>query len=169
MKTPPHGISVVIVTFIIAMIMMLLPLPDFLVWWRPNWLLMVLIYWTMALPHRVGILTGWSVGLMTDVALGSVLGVHGLTMAVIAYLIILLTNRLRLFPLWKQSAIIALMVGLDLVMNLWIQNFISMRAHESMYWLPIISSAFFWPWYFSYSKRSTPIFECTLVEQILRL
>jgi len=148
MKTPQHGLFVVILTFIIAMIMMLLPLPDFLVWWRPNWLLMVLIYWTMAIPHRIGIFTGWVVGLMTDVALGSSLGVHGLTMAVIAYLILLLTNRLRLFPLWKQSAIIALMVGLDLVMNLWLQNFISMRARESMYWLPIISSAFFWPWIF---------------------
>jgi len=148
MKTPQHGNTTIIVSFIVAMLMMLLPLPDVLVWWRPNWILMVLIYWTMALPHRVGILVGWGLGLMTDVALGSVLGVHGLTMAVIAYLILLLTNRLRLFPLWKQSAIIALMVGLDLVLSLWIQNFISMRVRQPMYWLPILSSAFFWPWIF---------------------
>ncbi len=128
--------------------MMLFPLPDFLVWWRPNWLLMVVIYWTMALPHRIGIVVAWVLGLITDVALGSVLGVHGLSMAIIAYLILLLTNRLRLFPLWKQSAVVGLMVGLDLVLSLWIQNFITSQPRSGMYWLPIISSTFFWPWIF---------------------
>ena len=127
---------------------MLLPLPDFLIWWRPNWSLMLLIYWTMALPHRIGILAGWMLGIITDVALGSVLGVHGLSFAIIAYVIILTTKRLRLFPLWQQSAVVGLMVGLDLVLSLWIQNFIAAQPKSGMYWLPIISSTFFWPWIF---------------------
>ena len=143
-----NGTLVIIVSFIVAIVLMLLPLPDFLVWWRPNWSLMILIYWTMALPHRIGILAGWTLGIITDVALGSVLGVHGLSLAIIAYLIILLTNRLRLFPLWQQSAIVGLMVGLDLVLSLWIQNFIVTQPRTAMYWLPIISSIFFWPWIF---------------------
>ena len=109
---------------------------------------MVLIYWTMALPHRIGILTAWFLGIMTDVALGSVLGVHGLSMAVIAYLILVLNRRLRLFPLWKQSFIVGLMVGLDLVISLWLQNFISTQPRHAMYWMPILSSTFFWPWLF---------------------
>lgn len=146
--TNTGGMSTVIVSFIVAMILLLFPLPDYLVWWRPNWLLMVLIYWTMALPHRIGILTAWFLGIMTDVALGSVLGVHGLSMAIIAYLILVLNRRLRLFPLWKQSFIVGLMVGLDLVISLWLQNFISTQPRHAMYWLPIISSTFFWPWLF---------------------
>ena len=143
-----NGIITVLISFIVAMILLLLPLPDYLTWWRPNWLLMVLIYWCMALPHRIGILTGWILGIMTDVALGSVLGVHGLSMAVITYLILILNRRLRLFPLWKQSFIVGLMVGLDLVISLWLQNFISTQPRHAMYWLPIISSTFFWPWLF---------------------
>ena len=144
----PRGMFTVIISFIVAIILMLFPLPDFLIWWRPSWVLMALIYWTMALPHRIGILTGWMLGIITDVALGSVLGVHGLSMAIIAYLILLLNNRLRLFPLWKQSFIIGLMVGLDLVLSLWVQNFISTQPRHAVYWLPIISSTFFWPWLF---------------------
>ncbi len=146
--TSANGIFTIIASFIVAMVLLLFPLPDYLVWWRPNWLLMVLIYWTMALPHRIGILTGWFLGIMTDVALGSVLGVHGLSMAVIAYLILVLNRRLRLFPLWKQSFIVGLMVGLDLVISLWLQNFISTQPRHAMYWLPILSSTFFWPWLF---------------------
>jgi len=146
--TKPNATYVIIISFVIATIMMLFPFPDFLVWWRPNWLLMVLIYWTIALPHRIGIIVGWSLGIVSDVALDSVLGIHGLSFAFIAYLILIMTNRLRLFPLWKQSAIVALMVGFDLVISLWIQSFIVTQPKFASYWLPIISSAFLWPWLF---------------------
>ncbi|PCJ47833.1 MAG: rod shape-determining protein MreD [Gammaproteobacteria bacterium] len=148
MITTTNASYVIIISFVIATVMMLFPLPDFLIWWRPNWLLMVFIYWIIALPHRIGIVTGWMLGIISDVTLGSVLGVHGLTFALIAYLILIMTNRLRLFPLWKQSAIIALMVAFDLVLSLWIQNFIETQPRPATYWLPIISSAFLWPWIF---------------------
>ena len=146
--TPSRGMFIIVVTFLLAIVLLLFPLPDFLIWWRPNWVLMVLIYWTLALPHRIGIFAAWTLGVITDVALSSVLGVHGLAMAIVAYLILLLNKRLRLFPLWKQSIIVGLMVGLDLVMSLWLQNFISTQPRHAMYWLPIISSIFFWPWVF---------------------
>jgi len=143
-----RGMFVVTISFIIAIGLLLFPLPDFLLWWRPNWVLMVLIYWTMALPHRVGIITGWVLGIITDVALGSVLGVHGLSMAFIAYVILMICKRLRLFPFWKQALIVGLMIGYDLVLSLWIQNFISTQPQHSSYWLPIISSIIIWPWLF---------------------
>ncbi len=143
-----RGMFVVTISFIIAIGLLLFPLPDFLLWWRPNWVLMVLIYWTMALPHRVGIITGWVLGIITDVALGSVLGVHGLSMAFIAYVILMICKRLRLFPFWKQALIVGLMIGLDLVLSLWLQNFISTQPRHSSYWLPIISSIIIWPWLF---------------------
>ena len=143
-----HGTYMIVLSFIVAILLTLLPLPDALVWWRPNWILMVLIYWIMALPHRIGIIAGWFLGLITDLAFDAVLGVHAMSVAIIAYLILILTNRLRLFPLWKQALIVGLMVGLDLVLSLWIQNFISTQPRHLMYWLPIISSTFFWPWVF---------------------
>ena len=146
--TPSKGMFIIVISFMVAIGLLLFPLPDFLIWWRPNWVLMVVIYWTLALPHRIGIFAAWVLGIITDVALSSVLGVHGLTMAIVAYLILLLNKRLRLFPLWKQSIIVGLMVGLDLVLSLWLQNFISTQPRHAMYWLPIISSIFFWPWIF---------------------
>jgi len=140
-----NGMLTIIITFIIAIALLLFPLPDYLIWWRPNLVLMVLIYWVMALPHKIGILSAWILGIITDVTLGSVLGVHGISMAIVAYLIFVLSNRLRLFPLWQQALTISLMVGLDLVLSLWIQNFISTQPRYGEYWLPIISSIFIWP------------------------
>jgi rod shape-determining protein MreD len=38
-------------------VLAVLPMSRALAWWRPEWLLLVLVYWTMALPHRVGLFT----------------------------------------------------------------------------------------------------------------
>ncbi len=141
----PNGMFTIIVSFIIAIALLLFPLPDYLLWWRPNLVLMTLIYWTMTLPHKIGIFSGWFLGIITDVSLGSILGVHGVSMAVIAYIILVLSNRIRLFPLWQQALTISLMVGLDLVLSLWIQKFISTQPRYGEYWLPIFSSIFIWP------------------------
>ena len=146
--TSANSTYIIFISFLIAIVLMIFPLPDFLIWWRPSWLLMVVIYWTIALPHRVGIVAAWLLGIIADVALSSVLGIHGLTFALISYLILVMTNRLRLFPLWKQSAIVGLMVGFDLVLNLWIQNFFETQPKHGAYWLPIITSTLVWPWLF---------------------
>ena len=44
----------------------LLPLPAWLLPARPEWVALFLIYWTIALPHRVGILTGLGLGIMLN-------------------------------------------------------------------------------------------------------
>lgn len=139
------GTLMLITTFIIGLFLEILPLPDIVEWWRPSWMLMTIIYWTMALPSRVGIIWAWIFGLIIDVSLGTHLGVHGCTYAITAYLVLSLSNRLRLFTLWQQSLFVALLVGFDLVVSLWIENFIEYRYRPATYWLPMISSALIWP------------------------
>ena len=139
------GTLMLITTFIIGMFLEILPLPEMLEWWRPSFLLMTVIYWTMALPTRIGIIWAWIAGLIMDVSLGTYLGVHGSTFAISAYIVLSLTNRLRLFTLWQQSLFVALLVGFDLVVSLWIENFIEYRYRPGSYWLPMISSALIWP------------------------
>lgn len=97
------------------------------------------------MPHRIGIIAGWALGLLMDVTIGSVLGLHGFSYAIITYLIIVLAPRMRLFLLWQQSVIIGLMVGFDLVLSLWIQNFMDPIPRQATYWLPMISSTVIWP------------------------
>ena len=139
------GTLVLVITFIIGLFLEIFPLPEMLEWWRPSWLLMTVIYWIMALPTRVGIVWAWLMGLVLDVSLGTPLGIHGSTFAIAAYLVLTLSNRLRQFTLWQQSLFVALLVGFDLVVSLWIENFIDYRYRPATYWLPMISSALIWP------------------------
>jgi rod shape-determining protein MreD len=50
---------IIALSLVIALMLTALPLPEWAVNWRPAWVAMVLIYWCMALPERVGIGVRW--------------------------------------------------------------------------------------------------------------
>lgn len=52
---------------------------------RPDWVALVVLYWVIALPHHLNVISAWVVGLIMDILLGSTLGIHALSMAVISW------------------------------------------------------------------------------------
>ena len=68
--TRHHGGGVILVTFIAALLLTIIPLPDWARYLRPDWVGLVLIYWCLALPERVGVSTGWFMGLLVDLLTG---------------------------------------------------------------------------------------------------
>ena len=77
-----HNGVIIIFTLLIALMASIMPMPLNADAFRPDWVLIVLMYWCMALPGRVNILTAWVMGFLLDVLLGSVLGVHAAAMAI---------------------------------------------------------------------------------------
>ena len=76
-----RGGVVIALSFIIALGLAKLPMPDWAELWRPSWVALVLIYWCIAVPERTGVIAGWVVGLLVDVMSGTLLGQHGLAFA----------------------------------------------------------------------------------------
>ena len=60
-----QGNWIIVLSFIMAIMLTALPLPEWAVNWRPSWVAIVLIYWCMAVPDRVGILVAWFFRLIT--------------------------------------------------------------------------------------------------------
>jgi len=54
----PAGTGVIIVTLLLAALLEVIPLPASIDWVRPEWMLLVLVYWVLSLPHRIGVLWG---------------------------------------------------------------------------------------------------------------
>ena len=140
---------VVVATFIVALMLDIVPLPDWLVAFRPEWSAIVLIYWCLALPQRVGVGIGWFVGLVVDVLRGALLGQHALGYAVMAYLALKLHRRIRVFPLWQQALTVMVFIALHQLLVLWVLGIIGQSRGTFSYWLPSISSALLWPWMFA--------------------
>lgn len=147
-----RGMWVIAASFILAMILSVVSMPQFvpveLGYLRPEWVPLVLIYWIIALPHRIGIATAWIVGLLVDVLLGTLLGQHALSFIFIAYIASSLYQRMRMFSVWQQSLIVFAMIGLNQLINFWIESIAGLVEWSMWYLFPSIVSAMLWPWIF---------------------
>jgi rod shape-determining protein MreD len=136
-------------TFAVALLLSVMPMPTMLELGRPMWLAMVLAYWVMALPHRVGLLTAWVAGLAIDVLYGQIFGQYALVMTLIAWMMLLLHQRIRRFPLWQQSLVMLPVLGIAQILLLWLNSLTGSRPPTLLFLLPVIVSAVLWPWVFS--------------------
>ena len=73
---------------------------------KPSFVLLILIYWNMALPDKVGITTALLFGMLIDLLHSSLLGLHGLMFVVITYLCQRFFYQFRITPIWQQSFLI---------------------------------------------------------------
>ena len=73
---------------------------------KPSFVLLILIYWNMALPDKVGITTALLFGVLIDLLHSSLLGLHGLMFVVITYLCQRFFYQFRITPIWQQSFLI---------------------------------------------------------------
>lgn len=140
-----QGYFVILATFLVAYVLAVLPLPHWLVAGRPEWVALVLIYWCIALPQRVGIATGVVIGLGLDVLEGAVLGQNALSLMFVSLLSLLLYQRLRVYSLWQQSAVVFVLVGVNLLLCQWVQSLEGIGASTLVFLLPAFTSALLWP------------------------
>lgn len=143
-----RGGGVIFTSFIVAIMLTLLPLPDWIAYLRPEWVSLVLIYWCMALPERVGVGIGWIAGLFLDVIHGAVLGQYALALALVAYFTLSLHQRLRVFPLLQQMFMVLLLVLFQQLVVIWIKGFTGESPGSMRYWLPSLTTMLLWPWLF---------------------
>lgn len=147
-KPAYHGGIVILLSFIVAFILTMIPVSDNLEIYRPHWLILLLIYWCIAVPHRVGVFSGWLVGFFLDIHTDSLLGLHALTFAIVAYLAYKLHARIRLYPLFQQSLIILLLVTLSQIILLWLSGITGNVRGDWSYWVSSLISMLCWPWIF---------------------
>lgn len=107
----PSGTGVIIVSLLIAALLEVVPFPEAINWIRPEWMLLVLVYWVLALPRRIGVLWGFGVGLYYDVLVGATMGQWGLAFALGAYVMLAAYKRMRVFTSLQQCAVVFLLIG----------------------------------------------------------
>ena len=143
-----NGGWVILASFIIAFLLTTIPLPGWLADWRPAWVVMMVIYWCIVLPERVGVAIAWILGLLLDVYTGTLLGQNALGLAVIAYLTLRLHKQIRIFPPLQQSVLICFYLLLFQFFTLWVRGIIGVPPQHWTFWAPVVSSMLLWPIFF---------------------
>jgi rod shape-determining protein MreD len=72
--------------------------------WTPDVLALVLVFWTVHQPLRVGIVAAFVFGLMMDVHQGALLGQHAMSYTVLSFFAITIHRRLLWFTVPSQAA-----------------------------------------------------------------
>ncbi|GAB6141667.1 rod shape-determining protein MreD [Methylosoma difficile] len=140
-----YGAGRIVTTLLLAMCLRIAPWPEPLIVFNPDWVLLVLIYWALALPERVGIFHAWFFGLLTDVLTGRLLGQYALAYSLVIYICLKLHKRLRQFPLLQQELYIFFCLLLSQLLLFLIKNLQNPAQLHASFWIPVFTGTLFWP------------------------
>lgn len=155
MQQKTNATWVIVLSFLIAYLLAIVPFPVWAMNYRPEWVPMVLIYWAMALPYRIGI--GWAffLGLFLDILEGSILGLNAMALVIIAYITLSLHLRLRMFSSVQQAGLVLALVGLNLMVCHWLQIATGQTvASNMMFLMAAMTSAVIWPSIFQLLRQT---------------
>lgn len=112
---------------------------------RPEWLGLIVFYWTFRAPAQFGILMAWCLGLLLDILESTPLGVNAMGMALIAFLVLTIHQRLRMYPLPQQCLMVFLLLGINQMLVHFVKQLLGAEGAGFSYLWPAATSALAWP------------------------
>lgn len=149
------------ISILLALMLQIMPMPIMADPYRPDWLLLVIAYWSLALPHRVSIGVAFINGLILDILLGTTLGVHSLAMTVVVYILSANYLRLRNYSVWQQAFIVGVLGALYHLLIFWLLRILNDVDFQFAFLWPVLSSMIFWPWVFGLLRKVRRQFKIT--------
>lgn len=135
----------VLVTIIFALMLMVVPLPDVATPFRPDWVALTLIYWAMMLPRSWSVGSAWIIGIVLDVAQGTILGQHALALCFIVFMTVRFHLLMRVFPIQQLTATVFAILALYQFILFWVNGVAGVDVPAVNYWGPVISGTLLWP------------------------
>ena len=121
-----------------------MPLPDTVAPFRPDWVAVVLLYWSLMAPRHFSLFTAFWVGIALDTLSGALLGQNALALLVVVYLAEKFHLRLRVFPLSQLAITVLLLLGLYEFVLFWIDGIAGRTVPLVERWVPPLTGTLVW-------------------------
>lgn len=139
---------VIYLSLVVALILAILPLPDWVQIFRPNWVALVLIYWSMALPKRVGLWFAFFTGIILDTSQGTLLGQHTLGLVVIIFINMNFYQRIRVLALAQQAIYVFVLLLINQLIIAWVEGIMGRPTPMLTFFGAPFIGMLIWPWVF---------------------
>lgn len=133
-------------TLTVALMLAIVPLPDAVAPFWPDWVTLVALYWAMALPQRFGLTLAWIAGILLDVSQGALLGQNALGAVIVVAFALRYHQQLRVAPIAQQALIVTVLLLLKQALVLWTSG-LAGRAPQTpwLFFAAPLTALFFWP------------------------
>jgi rod shape-determining protein MreD len=135
----------VIIAFIAAIALEVVPLPGALQAFRPPFAAMVLIYWAMMWPQRFGLGTAFIIGICLDILHGQLLGQNALSLSIIAYLTVRFHLQIRIFPLWQLTMTVFALLSIEALLQYLVEGVAGLEIGSMARMTRVLSGTLIWP------------------------
>lgn len=130
----------------VAVLLTILPLPLWAAPYRPQWVVMVVLFWTVYYPNSIGAWALFLVGLILDGLQVSLLGEHGFALVSTFVLMQLFVKRFKFYSIVLQALIVATMVLVYQFILLGTEISIGNYQASPLFLASALSSMICWPW-----------------------
>jgi rod shape-determining protein MreD len=133
------------ISALVALMLAIIPLPFPLDVLRPDFLVLVVLYWSIVAPRVGGLGLAFVAGLSLDVLHGIVLGQHAFALTLMAAWATQVRLRVRVFSLLHQSLTIFLfLTGYQFIL-FWIDGATGNPVTSLSRWFAPVIGALIWP------------------------
>ena len=139
------GVSI---SVFIALVLTAMQLPDWLFYFWPDWIAVVVVYWALVIPQRIGPFVGFIIGTLLEVLFVRKFGVHGLGLATLAFIVNATNQQLRALSIWQQMVLIGVFIGFFKLLTGWLSGLVSGFTITTEYWYSVLGSLVIWPFAF---------------------
>ena len=110
----------------------------------PEWLLLINIYWAIALPTNKKLILAFISGYFVDIMYGQVLGLTSLTYVVLIYIILRLYNSLRYMTVIQQMVVISFFILIKQHFFVWSNSVIGINSEYFDLMISTVISGILW-------------------------
>lgn len=134
-----------VVSSFVALVLTILPAPPYVDWVRPSFLVLTILYWSIAAPRAGGVGFGWFCGLLLDVFHGPVLGEHALVLSLATVITAHEHQKIRLKPAFQQALIVLVILAFYEVILFAIDGWARHPVTNPARWIHCVTGAVVWP------------------------
>jgi len=134
----------ILATFVIALIVDNMLLPNALELFRPNVLAVVVIYWSLAAPRQAGVSIAWMAGLLIDVSSGGFLGLNAMVLSTQAYISLMFYQQVWVLPRFQQTLFVFVVMILGKLLAMLVLG-LAGQLPPAEFWFSLPASVLLWP------------------------
>lgn len=129
----------------VAFTLMLVQVPDWLSLFWPDWIALVIVYWALLAPSRIGPITGFIVGTILEVLRAKNFGVLSIGLATLAFFVNMSHLQLRVTSRWQQVFLVVMFIAVFKLINLWFEGMVGDARISIRDWYSLLGNFIVWP------------------------